>query len=120
MGLIPYALVWVVFLILYLYMPNTKVNFRSALFAAVVAGTAYQLIQWACISFQIGVTRYSSIYGGFAALPVIGPPSRETSAPWYRLFECQTPLLGYRFRRRVRDPPVAPPRGPAPRPISRM
>ena len=70
LGVLPYLLIWIVFFMLYIYMPNTKVNVRSALLAAAVAGTTYQIIQWAYIASQIGVTRYSAIYGGFAALPL--------------------------------------------------
>ena len=68
--LLPYTLIWVVFLVLYLFMPNTKVRFGSGFLAAVVAGTIYQAVQWVYFTFQIGVTKYSSIYGGFAALPL--------------------------------------------------
>jgi membrane protein len=28
------------------------------------------VFQWSCISFQIGVAKYNTIYGGFAALPL--------------------------------------------------
>ena len=35
-----------------------------------MAGTAYQIAQWAYISFQVGVARYNAIYGSFAALPL--------------------------------------------------
>ncbi len=68
--LLPYMLMWLLLLILYVYMPNTKVHLRSGILAAIVAGTIYQLIQWAYFTFQVGVTKYSSIYGGFAALPL--------------------------------------------------
>ena len=67
---LPFTIIWVAFLMLYVFMPNTRVKFRSALLAAVVAGTAYQLAQWLYIVLQFGVTKYSSIYGGFAALPL--------------------------------------------------
>jgi len=51
-------------------LPNTKVKFTSGLFAGIIAGTIYQLAQWAYITFQIGVARYNAIYGSFAALPL--------------------------------------------------
>jgi membrane protein len=69
--LIPYVLMWFVFTLLYLVMPNTKVNFFSALLAAVIAGTLFQLVQWGYIHFQVGVSRYNAIYGSFAALPLL-------------------------------------------------
>ncbi len=69
--LIPYILVWVMFLILFMVMPNTNVKFRSALIAAIIAGTMFQITQWYYIYFQVGVSRYNAIYGSFAALPLL-------------------------------------------------
>ncbi len=39
-------------------------------YCRVLAGTVFQIVQWGYIHFQIGVNRYSAIYGGFAALPL--------------------------------------------------
>ncbi len=69
--LIPYLLIWMLFTLLYMVMPNTKVKFTSALVAGIIAGTLFQLAQWGYIHFQIGVTRYNAIYGSFAALPLL-------------------------------------------------
>jgi membrane protein len=66
----PYLLIWALFTILYIIMPNTKVNFKAGLLGGVVAGTLYQIAQWAYISFQIGAAKYNAIYGSFAALPL--------------------------------------------------
>jgi membrane protein len=52
-------------------MPNTSVQFKSALIAALIAGTMLQLVQWGYVSFQIGVTKYNAIYGSFAAVPLL-------------------------------------------------
>lgn len=68
--LIPYVLVWILFSIIYVLMPNTRVNIKTGLLAGIVAGTIFQVVQWAYISFQIGVARYGAIYGSFAALPL--------------------------------------------------
>ena len=68
--LIPYVLIWIVFTLIYTIMPNTRVRLKSALVAAVVAGTLYQLLQWGYIKFQVGVAQYNAIYGSFAALPL--------------------------------------------------
>jgi membrane protein len=67
----PYVLIWALFTILYIIMPNTKVNFKAGLLGGVVAGTLYQIAQGAYISFQIGAARYNAIYGSFAALPLL-------------------------------------------------
>jgi membrane protein len=68
--LLPYCAIWLLFLAVYIFMPNTKVNFRSGVLAGIVAGTIYQVVQWVYIMFQVGVTKYNAIYGSFAALPL--------------------------------------------------
>lgn len=68
--LIPYTLIWIAFTIVYMIMPNTKVEFKSALIAGIISGTAFQLLEWGYIEFQVGVSRYNAIYGSFAALPL--------------------------------------------------
>ncbi|MBN2483183.1 MAG: YihY/virulence factor BrkB family protein [Candidatus Omnitrophica bacterium] len=68
--LLPYCMVWILFAFIYLFMPNTKVNIVSALIGGVVAGTAYQVVQWVYITFQVGMSKYNAIYGSFAALPM--------------------------------------------------
>lgn len=55
---------------LYIFMPNGKVQFRSALLGGIVAGGGYHLVQWAYIRFQIGASGAGAIYGTFAALPL--------------------------------------------------
>ncbi len=68
--MIPYFLIWILFTLLYLIMPNKGVKFTHAFIAGLLAGTAYQLIQFFYINFQIGFSRYNAIYGSFAALPL--------------------------------------------------
>ncbi|MEE4196223.1 MAG: YhjD/YihY/BrkB family envelope integrity protein [Bacteroidales bacterium] len=68
--LIPYVLFWLVLTIIYMVMPNTKVNFKSAFVAGVIGGTIFVFVQWVYIHFQVGVSRYNAIYGSFAALPL--------------------------------------------------
>ncbi|MDP3979802.1 MAG: YihY/virulence factor BrkB family protein, partial [Chlamydiota bacterium] len=58
------------FTFLYMFMPNTKVPFKSAFIAGIIAGTLNQIVQWAYLYFQIGVAKYNAIYGSFAALPL--------------------------------------------------
>ncbi len=68
--LLPYTLLWGLFTFLYMFMPNTKVRFTSALLAGIVTGTIFEFTQWVYITFQIGVAKYNAIYGSFAALPL--------------------------------------------------
>lgn len=67
---ISFLMVCGVFTFIYMVLPNTKVTFRSAFFAAVFAAVFFELLQWAYVSFQIGAVSYNKIYGGFAALPL--------------------------------------------------
>ncbi|MBF0102095.1 MAG: YihY/virulence factor BrkB family protein, partial [Desulfobacterales bacterium] len=68
--LFPCFLIWIVFFLTYVLIPNIKVRYPSAFFGGVIAGTVYYLVQWGYIYFQIGVTRYNAIYGSFAAIPL--------------------------------------------------
>ena len=68
--LLPYCTLWIAFTFIFIFIPNTKVRFRSALIAGIVGGTIFQLVQWAYINFQIGAAKYGAIYGSFAALPL--------------------------------------------------
>lgn len=68
--LIAYSLIVAVFMFLYIILPNTKVSFRSAVVAAVIATILFELLQWAYVKFQIGANQLNAIYGGFAALPL--------------------------------------------------
>ncbi len=68
--LIPYFLVWILFIFTYILMPNTKVNFSAGFIGGIIAGTIFQAAQLAYILFQVGVAKYNAIYGSFAALPL--------------------------------------------------
>ncbi|WP_068473677.1 YihY/virulence factor BrkB family protein [Saccharicrinis aurantiacus] len=68
--LLPFSLTSVVFTLLFYIMPNTKVTILSAAVGGIVAGILFQLLQYYYFHFQVGVSRYNSIYGSFAALPL--------------------------------------------------
>ena len=67
---VPYLIMWLVFTLLYVVMPNTKVKFGPALFAGIIIGTVFQLFEQAYIFFQVEVSTYNAIYGSFAAIPL--------------------------------------------------
>ncbi len=69
-GVIPFISVWVLFIFFYIFIPNTKVNVKSAVVGGIVAGTVYQAGQMLYFKFQVGVSHYNAIYGSFAALPL--------------------------------------------------
>ncbi|MGE0567985.1 MAG: YihY/virulence factor BrkB family protein [Bacteroidia bacterium] len=68
--LLAWGLLTLVFTLLYLILPNTKVNFKSAFVAGIITMILFQSIEWAYIKFQIGASSMNAIYGGFAALPL--------------------------------------------------
>ena len=70
LGVLPYCLIWILFAFVYIFMPNTKINFVSGLIAGVAAGTIFVIVQKFYIIFQVGVAKYNAIYGSFAALPL--------------------------------------------------
>ena len=69
--ILPYLITILLFTFIYLYIPNTKVKFSSALFAGVIAGLSFQLFQQLYINGQIWISKYNAIYGSFAALPLL-------------------------------------------------
>ena len=65
-----YMLMSLLFIVLYVYMPNTKVRFSCAIVPGILAGIAMHILQIVYIHSQIWVTGYNAIYGSFAALPL--------------------------------------------------
>ena len=68
--LMPYLLIFLLFTLLYVIMPNTKVQFKYALNAGFIAGIIFQITQFVYIYFQVGIGRFGAIYGSFVALPL--------------------------------------------------
>lgn len=68
---IPYIINWVVFTIMYMVIPNTRVRFYNAFIAGVVAGSAFQAFQMLYINGQVYLSRYNVVYGSFAAVPLL-------------------------------------------------
>ncbi|MBN1415405.1 MAG: YihY/virulence factor BrkB family protein [Bacteroidales bacterium] len=68
--IISYTLIWFVFTLIYIVIPNTNVKFIPALIAGIIAGTMFQLLQWAYVNFQSYLSGYGAVYGTFAAIPL--------------------------------------------------
>ena len=68
--ILPFAVFCGLLTYLYMFLPNGKIQFRSALLGGFVGGIAYQVVQWAYISFQMGASNAGAVYGTFAALPL--------------------------------------------------
>ena len=69
--LAPFVVVYLALTFIYVAVPFTKVKIVPAFIAAVIAGTAFQLVQNLYIFSQISVSKYGAIYGAFAALPLL-------------------------------------------------
>ena len=54
------ALSWLFFAGAYMLIPNTKVRFQNALIAGVLAGTAFQILQWLFVTGQVYVAKYNA------------------------------------------------------------
>lgn len=68
---LPYLITILLFTFIYIYIPNAKVKFSSALFGGIFIGIAFQVFQMLYISGQIWISKYNAIYGSFAALPLL-------------------------------------------------
>ena len=66
--LAPYALVIAAFTFLYMFIPNARVRFTSALIGGAAGGIAWQTAGWAFAIFVASSGQYSAIYSGFAIL----------------------------------------------------
>ena len=66
----PYVLMSLLFMALYVFMPNTHVKMKNVIVPGVLAGIAMQWLQYFYINSQIWMTSYNAIYGSFAALPL--------------------------------------------------
>lgn len=67
----PYFLTWVLFTIIYIIIPNTRVKFRAAILSGIMAGTVFQLTQMGYFIVQIELIDINAIYGSFAAIPLL-------------------------------------------------
>jgi membrane protein len=67
---LPLLLIWIIFTLLYVVMPNVKVRFVPALIAAIIAGTVFYWIEQIYIYSQVSISKYNAIYGSLAAIPL--------------------------------------------------
>ena len=78
MGIFKTILAWVIFgavatftlSAMYKFLPNSKVDYGSALRAAIPAAIAFTTVQYLYLETQVFVTRLSTVYGAFAAVPL--------------------------------------------------
>lgn len=63
---VPYLLICGVFTFLYMFMPNTRVNFKSALVGGLVGGFMWSMMGVIFTTFVLFASRTQQIYAGFA------------------------------------------------------
>jgi membrane protein len=69
--LIPFILLCTISTAAFLIMPNIRVKIRSALFSGILTGIAMQVIQMLYVEAQVGITKLGTLYGSFAAVPLL-------------------------------------------------
>ncbi len=67
---VPYLSIWLLFTIVYIVMPNTKVKFKYAVIAGIIAGTVALIFQSLYQNLQIGVWKFNTLYGSIAMIPL--------------------------------------------------
>ena len=68
--LVPVFTMAIAFSIVYLFLPNTKVNFSAAFTGAFIAALLSIAFQYGIIKLGVGVSKYNKIYGALAAIPI--------------------------------------------------
>jgi len=66
--LVPYITLWGAFTFVYMFIPNTHVQLRSAVVGGLVAAVLWQTVGWGFAVFVASSTRYYVIYSSFAIL----------------------------------------------------
>lgn len=67
-GLVPKLMIILAFTFVYIFVPNTIVNFRAALVGGFAAGVMWQSVGWGFASFITTSGQYTAVYSAFAAL----------------------------------------------------
>jgi len=66
--LTPYLLIITAFTFVYIFIPNTRVNFKAALLGAIIAGITWKLAGWLFALFVSNSTNYDAIYSSLGIL----------------------------------------------------
>lgn len=68
---LPYVFSWVAFIGLYYFMPNTNVNWRSAVVAGLVCGTIWEVSKIAYVHYNAYAVANLKIYGTLSVIPIL-------------------------------------------------
>jgi len=66
--LAPFVLLTLAFAFIYVFVPNTRVRFRSAMIGALAAAFLWQTAGWVFARFMVSSTQYTAIYSSLAIL----------------------------------------------------
>ena len=66
----PAALTWLVLASLYRHVPNTRVRWRDAIFAALLASAVLELGKRGFAAYLLKIPTYKAVYGAFAVFPL--------------------------------------------------
>lgn len=69
--LAPFVIYWILFTLIFLIIPNTKVKVTDAMFSGIVTGTIFLALQFLYVNGQISLAQYNAVYGSFAAIPLL-------------------------------------------------
>ncbi|MBI3099879.1 MAG: YihY family inner membrane protein [Planctomycetes bacterium] len=68
---LPYLFSWIAFIGLYYFMPNTNVNWRSAVVAGFVCGTVWEFSKRAYVFYNAYAVANLKIYGTLSVIPIL-------------------------------------------------
>lgn len=68
---IPWAMVFLSLLLLYKILPSSPVQWRAAIFGAVVAGLIYEVVKHLFLFYASKLVRYDVLYGSLAIVPLL-------------------------------------------------
>lgn len=71
LSIFPLFVTWLVFTLMYMIMPNTKVKFGNAAVAGLVASIGFQVFRNLYFYWQGYLTNYNAVYGSFAVIPLL-------------------------------------------------
>jgi membrane protein len=66
--ILPYVIVTIIFTFMYVFIPNTKVHFRSALIGGITSGIVWALVGKVFTAFIVYSSSWVAIYTGFAVV----------------------------------------------------
>jgi membrane protein len=68
--IVPFLMASALFTFTYMFVPNTRVQWKAGLVGGLVCGALFQLLQSCYIFIQVALSKYNAIYGSFSALPL--------------------------------------------------